>query len=142
MAKDRGLLEICDSRIGEVFAYDPYGYDLQLMSSVKDVGAIPIAGKRLIILALVAQNLYFRIFDSDGKMVVDTDAKRLTERRGGPIEDLKERLESLWPPTELAEGERDPGYHGSHINRRLHSTSQRNRFLALHPRERRLGRDR
>ncbi len=105
LAKDRGLLEICDSRIGEVLAHDSYGYDLQLMSSVKDVSAIPIAGKKLIILALVAQNLYFRIFDGDGNMVVDTDATRLTEKVE-PIEDFRRQLETLWPLSELTEIDR------------------------------------
>jgi len=75
------------------------------MSSVNDVSGIPTAGKRQIIVAVVDQVLHFRIFDGDGKMVVDTDAKRLTEQ-ARPIEDLKKQLESLWPPHELTESEK------------------------------------
>ena len=137
LARDRGLLEICDSRIGEVLAHDPHGYDLQLMSSVKDISAIPTAGKRLIILALVAQILYFRIFDGDGNIVVDTDAKRLAEKVGS-IEDLRRQLETLWPPAELTESEKIPRQCRCQINRRF-PHPRRRRFLAEHPRERRTG---
>jgi transcriptional regulator with XRE-family HTH domain len=106
LAKDRGLLEICDSRIGEVLAHDPHGYDLQLMSSVKDACVIPTAGKRLIIVARVDQILHFRIFDGDGKMVVDTDSKRLNEKTES-IEDLRRKLQTMWPPAEPTESERN-----------------------------------
>ena len=47
------------------------------MSSVKDVGGIPTEGKNLIIVAAVDHVLHFRIFDGDGKVVLDTDEKRL-----------------------------------------------------------------
>jgi cellulose synthase operon protein C len=86
---------------------DPLGYDLRLMSSVKDVSGILTAGERLIIVANMDQVLHFRIFDGDGKMVVDTDAKRLTER-AQPIEGLRKQLESVWPPHELTQSEKDP----------------------------------
>ena len=48
-------------------------YDLRLMSSVNDVSGIPTEGERLIVVAAVHDVLHFRIFDGDGKMVVDTD---------------------------------------------------------------------
>ena len=54
--------------------------DLQLMSSVNSVSGIPTEGKNLIIVATVDNVLHFRIFDGDGKKVVDTDEKRLTEQ--------------------------------------------------------------
>jgi len=76
------------------------------MSSVNDVSGIPTEGKRLIIVAVVGQVLHFRIFSDDGKMVVDTDAKRLTEQ-AEPIEDLRKQPESLWPPHEPPESEKD-----------------------------------
>jgi subtilisin family serine protease len=82
------------------------GYDLRLMSSVKDVSGIPTAGKRLIILAVVDQVLHFRIFNDDAKMVEDTDANRLAEQKQ-PIEDLEKQIENLWPPHELTESEKD-----------------------------------
>ena len=88
------------------------GFDLQLMSSVNDVSGIPTtggptrsAGKNLIILAVVNQVLHFRTFDGDGKMVVDTDEKRLTEQ-ARQIEELRKRLESLWSPHKLTEDEK------------------------------------
>jgi CRISPR-associated protein Cas8a1/Csx13 len=82
------------------------GYDLRLMSSVNDVSGIPTAGNRLIIAAVVDQVLHFRIFNDDGKMVVDTDEKSLT-KQAQPIEDLRKQLESLWPPHELTDSEED-----------------------------------
>jgi DNA-directed RNA polymerase specialized sigma24 family protein len=81
------------------------GYDLRLMSSVKDVSALPTAGKRLVIVAAVDHGLHFRIFDHDGRMVVDTDATRRTAQ-APQIEDLRKRLENLWPPHELTTSEK------------------------------------
>jgi hypothetical protein len=81
------------------------GYDLRLMSTVNDVNGIPTEGKNLIIVAAVNRVLHFRIFDGDGKVVVDTDEKRLTEQ-ARPIEDLRKQLESLWPPHVLTTSER------------------------------------
>jgi WD40 repeat protein/uncharacterized caspase-like protein len=81
------------------------GCALQLLSSVNDVSGIPKEGKRLVIVAIVDQVLHFRIFDRDGKMIVDADAKHLTEH-ARPIDDLRKQLESLWPPHELTESEK------------------------------------
>src|SRR5690242_5296840 len=82
------------------------GCDLQLMPPVKDVSDVPSAGTRLIILVVVDQVLHCRIFNDGGTMVVDTDEGRLREQ-GAPFKDLREQLESLWPPHELTESERD-----------------------------------
>ena len=79
--------------------------DLRLMSSVKEVSDIPTAGKDLIIVAAVDNVLHFRMFDGDGKVVVDTDEKRLTEQ-ARQIEDLRKQLVGLWPPHELTESEK------------------------------------
>jgi len=76
------------------------GFDLRLMSSLNDVSGIPSEGKNLIFVATVNNVLHFRIFDGDGKVVVDTDEKRLTEQ-ARQIEDLRKQLKSLWPPHEL-----------------------------------------
>ena len=69
-------------------------WDLQLMSSVKDVSGIPTSGKKLIIViavdhvvlfrmfgivAVADHVLHFRIFDGDGKKIVDTDEKLTAE---------------------------------------------------------------
>ncbi len=91
--------------VGKIRSVPRSGRDLRLMSSVKDVSGIPTEGKNLIIVAAVDHVLHFRIFDGDGKMVVDTDEKRLTEQVQ-QIEDLRKQLESLWPPHELTGSEK------------------------------------
>ena len=77
-----------------------YGFDLRLMSSLNDVSGIPTEGKSLIIVAGVNDVLHFRIFGGDGKVVVDTDGRNLTEQ-ARKIEDLREQLKSLWPSHKL-----------------------------------------
>jgi hypothetical protein len=81
------------------------GFDLQLMSSLNDVSAIPKNGKNLMIVAAVNDVLHFRVFDSDVK-VVDTDETRLTDK-ARQIGDLRKQLESLWPPRELTKSSKD-----------------------------------
>jgi lipopolysaccharide transport system permease protein len=90
---------------GQVANVPHDGYDLRLMSSAHDVSDIPRAGKRLVIVAVLDQVVHFRIINGVGKMVVDTDAKRLTEQ-ARPIEDLRKQLESFRPPHELTEREK------------------------------------
>jgi hypothetical protein len=75
------------------------------MSAVNGVSRIPTEGKNLVVVAVVDQVLHFRIFDGDGKMVVDTDEKRLTERVR-PIQELRNQLERLWPSHELTGNEK------------------------------------
>jgi HEAT repeat protein len=82
------------------------GYDLRLMSASTDTAGVPTAGKSLIIVADVNHVLQFRIFNSDGTAVVDTDEKGLTDR-ALPIDKLRKRLENLWPPHELTKSEKD-----------------------------------
>ena len=81
------------------------GFDLRLMTSLKDVSGIPTEGTNLIIVAAVNSVLHFRIFDGDGKVVVDTDEMRLAEQ-ARQIEDLRKQLESLWPPRELTRSDK------------------------------------
>ena len=82
-------------------------FDLRLMFSLNDVSGIPTEGKNLIIVAKVNNVLQFRIFGGDGKVVVDTDDKKLPEQRQ-QIEDLKKQLERLWPRHELSRGDKGP----------------------------------
>ncbi len=91
------------SKEGKVFARK---CDLRLMSWVKDVHDIPTRGKDLIIVAAVDNVLHFRMFNGAGKVVVDTDEKRLTEK-AWQIENLRKQLVSLWPPHELTGSEKD-----------------------------------
>ena len=80
-----------DMLIGEV--------DLRLMSTANDVSDIPTVGKNLVIVAVVDRVLHFRIFEGDGKMVVDTNEKRLSHK-DPQIKLLRKQLKSLWPPHE------------------------------------------
>ncbi len=89
-----------------VMGFKQSACDLRLISSVKDDSVIPKTGKDLIIVAAVENALHFRMFDSDGKMVVDTDEKMLPGQ-ARRIEDLRKQLAGLWPLRELAGTEKD-----------------------------------
>jgi len=82
------------------------GYVLLLMPSVNDVSDIPTEGERLIIVAAVHDVLHFRLFDGDGKVVVDTNENGLADQ-AQQIENLRKQLESLWPPHSLTSSEKD-----------------------------------
>jgi hypothetical protein len=83
----------------------PEAYDLRLMPSVKDADVIPAAGKDLIIVAAVNRTLHFRIFDADGKLVVDVDETRL-KGQSPKIEDLRKIIDGRRSPCELTRSER------------------------------------
>ena len=73
---------------------------------MKDVGGIPVAGKSLIVVAVVDHVLHFRVFAGDGKIALDTDEKKLTEKMR-QIEDLRSRPEyPRRPPNELTKTEK------------------------------------
>lgn len=80
------------------------GFDLQLM--LNDAKNIRKKGRNLIVMALVDEVLYFRVFNGNGRMVVDTDEKKRTEK-ARQIKDLRCQLEGLWPPHDLTESEKD-----------------------------------
>jgi hypothetical protein len=92
-----GLLET-----GDAFIENGKGYDLQLVLDA----SIPTKGKNLIIIATVDNVLNFRIFDSDGNKVVDTDEQKLPHQTL-QIKHLREQLESLWSLRELTRGDKD-----------------------------------
>jgi len=73
---------------------------------MNDVSRIPTAGKSLTIVAVVDHVLHFRIFDVDGKVVVDTSEKKRLTAQAPQIEDLRKQLVSLWPPHELTSSEK------------------------------------
>ena len=56
-------------------------------------------------MAAVINVLHFRVLDGDGKVFVDTDEQRLTEK-ARQIEGLRKQLESLWPPHELTRSDK------------------------------------
>jgi hypothetical protein len=83
-----------------------YGFDLRLMSSVNDVSDMPTDGKNLIIVADVQNVLHFRIFDADGKRVVDTDENQLPDK-APQIAELKSLLSDLWGVPPLSQSDKD-----------------------------------
>ncbi len=91
---------------GSAVTIGPERYDLRMMSSVNDIESLPREGKNLIVVAAVGQVLHVRIFDSDGKTVVDADETKLTDTVEG-VQALKQRLGGLWPPHELTWNEKD-----------------------------------
>jgi multidrug efflux pump subunit AcrA (membrane-fusion protein) len=72
-----------------------HGSDLRLMPSVKDIGELPTAGRDLIVLARVRNVLHVRIFNSDGKRVVDTDEHRLSQK-AALVAALESVLRNMW----------------------------------------------
>ncbi|MBX6312515.1 MAG: DUF4190 domain-containing protein [Isosphaeraceae bacterium] len=102
-ARDPAMFETEVAGLRGLFAR---GFDLRLMSSVNDASGLPSEGKNLIIVADVDHVLHIRVFDGDGKMIVDTDETRLPQQ-ARPLEDLRSLLESLWPPHELTRSEKD-----------------------------------
>ena len=71
-----------------------------LLISSKDLSDIPTKSKSLIIVADVDHVLHFRIFDGDGRMVLDTDEKKMPEL-ARPIDELRTQLAGAWPPHRL-----------------------------------------
>ncbi|MBX6311762.1 MAG: SUMF1/EgtB/PvdO family nonheme iron enzyme [Isosphaeraceae bacterium] len=72
------------------------------MSSLNDAGGLPTEEKNLIVVAAVNHVLHFRMFDGDGKTVVDTNETKLP-KQARHIEDLRKQLE---PPHELTKSEK------------------------------------
>jgi hypothetical protein len=105
--KRKGKTKMTDGVVpqsGGTGANPPTGFDLRL-TSLEDASGIPTAGKSLIIVATVKKVLHFRIFDGDGRMVVDTDETKLATQ-AGPIDELRKQLENVGPPHELTESEK------------------------------------
>lgn len=69
--------------------------NVRLIPSLNDLSMIPTDGKGLTIVANVNHVLHFRIFDIDGKVVVDTDEKKLKDQNQ-KVADLRKQLERLW----------------------------------------------
>ena len=74
------------------------------MSQVNITNDIPTEGKNLLVVANVAGTLHFRIFDDNGKLVVDKNEQTLKEKVSA-IEDLRTKLVKLWPPHEIDRGD-------------------------------------
>jgi hypothetical protein len=104
------LAELLEGRLG--FEWAGVRCDLRLIREPGDVRRIPASGENLVIISLVGDVLHFRIFDSSGKKVTDTDEKKLTrpgqsgDDPGRRIEELRGQLDGLWPPRELTRSEK------------------------------------
>ena len=68
--------------------------ELRLIPSARYIHEIPRGGRALAVIAAVDDVLYFRQFDDDGKMVVDTDETYRTEQLE-QIEGLRKQLVDL-----------------------------------------------
>ena len=75
--------------------------DLKLMSDVADTDSIPTQGRNLVIVADVEDVLHFRIFDSAGERVADTDETRLLDKVS-QIAKLESLLVGLWRRPEIS----------------------------------------
>jgi hypothetical protein len=84
---------------------EPDGWEIMLVPDRGGVSCVPTVGKSLMVVAAVGGVLHFRVFDGEGKMILDADETKLW-RREIAIEDLRKDLEGLWPPRELAQNER------------------------------------
>ena len=79
--------------------------DLQLTPALNGVTDIPTSGKSRIIVADVDHVLHFRVFDGDGKVIENTNENMLNEQTS-KLKDLRNQLQSLWPPHELTHSEK------------------------------------
>jgi multidrug efflux pump subunit AcrA (membrane-fusion protein) len=72
-----------------------HGNDLRLLPSAKDVSELPKSGRGLIALARLRDGIHFRIFDTTGKRVVDTDERQLADK-AERLKELKSALKDMW----------------------------------------------
>lgn len=74
-----------------------WGFELRLTSTATSAGDLPTEGRSLVIVADLMGVLYFRIFETDGKKVVDTSEARLQVRnKSAQIASLRSILSDLW----------------------------------------------
>jgi hypothetical protein len=88
---ETGKLNGIDSYAYHEIVEPPGGFDLLWMGSVKDTEAIPKEAKSLIVVARVDHRLYFRIFDANGKTVLDVSEEDMLiwiKRKGDPLSPL------------------------------------------------------
>jgi hypothetical protein len=74
-------------------------YDLSLTTTIPELNSLsaPKKGTGRIGIAKNDDVLYFRVFDSSGNQVVETDERSLKDKAQN-IGELKKRLKGLWPP--------------------------------------------
>ncbi len=92
--------------------------DLRLLCLVTDVNGIPTAGKSQIIVAVVDHVLHFRIFNGDGKVVVDTNKK--VDGTSPQDRSFPQVTREPVAPSRAYQEREGPDHHRCHINRRSH----------------------
>lgn len=80
-------------------------YDLRLVR-VDTLADLPTQGKRLVIVAEIAEVLHFRIFDAAGVQTVNIDESELTSK-ATEIANLRSRLNNLWSTTNLLNSDKN-----------------------------------
>jgi multidrug efflux pump subunit AcrB len=113
------LLSANGSNFGSMFCiFDPFdrrhdpeiaGSDLKLMPGLADKTELPIEilekswdkkkNGKLVVLADVNHILHIRIFSREGRIIVDTNERRLKDK-APEIKALRTQIERLWPPHE------------------------------------------
>jgi eukaryotic-like serine/threonine-protein kinase len=76
------------------------GCDLHLLSSAEASSCVPMAGKNLLVVAAAGGELQFRLFDEDGKQIVDVTSSAAADNDSRVLA-LRDRLNSLWSPHQL-----------------------------------------
>jgi multidrug efflux pump subunit AcrB len=79
--------------------------DFRVLTSLNGVNSIPTTGNNQVLVAVVNDVLHFRAFDASGKMIVDTDEKKL-EAESRPVLAFKKKNEGWWAPRELTDAEK------------------------------------
>ena len=82
------------------------GCDLRLIFPPEDMSNIPNKGENLIVVAVLPDNLHFRVFDRDGIQVIDTDELTKLPTAAAQIKNLRSHLKGLKPFHELTEQEK------------------------------------
>src|SRR5262249_38524811 len=84
------------------------GVELRLIPEAKSIADIPTEGADLAVLARLGGAIHFRIFDSQGKMLVGTDETRLSGKEQ-QVDAVKNLLANQWDPPQPSPGGPDNG---------------------------------
>jgi hypothetical protein len=82
------------------------GLTLELLAPLDDIASIPTARRNQVLVADVRGVLHFRIFDNDGRKVVDTNENELPDK-GPQLAQLRPLLSGLWGQSPTASTDRD-----------------------------------
>jgi heparan-alpha-glucosaminide N-acetyltransferase len=80
-------------------------YDVKVLAPTNDLVILPKEGKNQVVVADINHVLHIRIFDGDGKMVVDKDETRFPDQ-AQQLAELRQWIESIAPGQELTPGQK------------------------------------